>query len=133
MTLDSFSDVPSTLKRQQRVERAEGGELRLRIAKIYGDDISNSLIINFDRILIDSAREIASQSGLSYALLCTINRLLMTKFRCPLCGLLPLYFLDIKYLNKIRCGKCSMIVALKNSSGKYGRIRKRLPSGHAKS
>lgn len=106
--------------------KAVTGDLRLKIVKTLGNDTDNSLITSFNRTLADSARQIAFIAGLEYDALSIIERLLLTRFRCPICGVLPLYCLDMKFLNKIRCGKCSMIVGLRNSSGKYGRIRKQI-------
>jgi hypothetical protein len=62
---------------------------------------------------------------MDYTSLSIINRLLLSRFRCPLCGSLPIYFLDLKYLNKARCGKCSTVIGLKNT-GKYGKLKKRI-------
>jgi hypothetical protein len=93
---------------------------------MLGNDMDNSIIVSFDRILADGTRQIAFIAGLEYDTLSITERLLLTRFRCPVCGILPLYCLDMKFLNKIRCGKCSMIVGLRNSSGKYGRIRKQI-------
>jgi hypothetical protein len=126
MTADIPVSSPTSSKGQQNITSVLAGDIRIRITKMLSNDIDSPLVATFDTILNDSARQVAATAGISYDGLSIIDRLLMTRFRCQLCGVLPLYYLDIKYLNKIRCGKCSMIVSLRNSSGKYGRIRKRI-------
>jgi ribosomal protein S27AE len=115
-----------TLKERLGLEKAVDEKLRLRLAKILPSSIDNYLVVNFDRILVESARQITRVEGIDYDSLSIMDRVYMTKFRCPICGILPFYLLDLQHLNKVRCGKCYMIVALKNSSGKYGKIRKKI-------
>ncbi|HEX9678735.1 hypothetical protein [Nitrososphaera sp.] len=100
-------------------------DLRLKIARIYEAESGNSFIIRFDGILRDSARQIACIAGINYESLSSNDRFLLTTFRCSLCGVLPFYFLDLKHLNRIRCGRCSMLVGL-NNSGKYGKLKKQI-------
>jgi ribosomal protein S27AE len=62
---------------------------------------------------------------MNYDLLRVGERLLLTRFYCSICGLVPFYYLDLLHLNRVRCGKCSSFIVLRNS-GKYGKIRKRI-------
>jgi hypothetical protein len=103
----------------------EKGELRLKITRTWIGYPDNLFIVAFDAILRDMIRQVVSHAGVDYASLSIINRLLLSRFRCPLCGSLPIYFLDLKYLNKARCGKCSTVIGLKNS-GKYGKLKKQI-------
>ena len=125
MTAEISSNIHSTSSERKRVERVVNGDLRLKIVKIWENDAHNYFIFGFDRILADSARQITYLEGINYEVLSTTERLVMARYRCPACGVLPLYSLDLKHLNKARCGKCSMLVGLKNS-GKYGKIRKKV-------
>lgn len=133
MKRGSSSDISQIPNSYQNAGKAVNGGLRLRILKKLANDPSSPLIVDFGRILADRARQLAEGEGIEYESLPIMNRMLMTRYLCPLCGPLPLFFLDIRYLNKTRCGKCSMIVALKNSSGKYGRIRKKIAINTCKS
>lgn len=125
MATDRSVNTRSKSTGMKNIGKIVNGDVRLKIAKESEYDIDDSFIACFDRILADSARQIVNLEGINYEVLSITDRLLITRFRCPLCGVLPLYFLDLKYLNKTRCGKCSIIVGLKNS-GKYGRIRKQI-------
>jgi hypothetical protein len=109
----------------QQGANPERGELRLRITRTWIAYPDNLFIVTFDAMLSDTIRQVVSHAGIDYASLSIINRLLLSRFRCPLCGSLPIYFLDLKYLNKARCGKCSTVIGLKNS-GKYGKLKKRI-------
>lgn len=98
---------------------------RLKIARKYENKDNNSILIDFDGLLAAIARRNAAVMGLNYESLRIKDKLLLTRFRCPLCGLLPLYLLDLKNLNRVRCGRCSLFVTLRNS-GKYGKVRKKI-------
>ena len=109
--------------RQQAAETKPTGALRLRIARVCYTDNSNNYIMGFDRILRKNARRIANLAGMDYDSLVIADRLILTRFRCSVCGDLPFYFLDTRHVNRMRCGKCSGLISLKNT-GKYGRLRK---------
>lgn len=125
MIRDTSIDVRQRELEVKRQERLKIGEQRLRIARSLDADSTSSFAPYLDSILLDCARQIAGREGIRYESLSMVERFLLTRFRCPACGSLPFYFLDIKHLNKTRCGKCSLIVGLK-SSGKYGKIRKEI-------
>lgn len=124
MTSDAFADVVGS-GHEERSLRLGGVNPRLRIAKIRDVDPRNQLILRFDSIVGYYARKITELSGINYDLLRVGERLLLTRFYCSICGLMPFYYLDLRHLNRVRCGKCASLIALRNS-GKYGRIRKKI-------
>lgn len=126
MTSNSFVYDDLTTKEQHSIGKAVDEKLRLRLAKMSPTSADNYLVVNFDKVLVESARQISSMEGVDYSALSLLDRIYITNFRCSMCGILPLYFLDLQHLNKVRCGKCYMLVALKNSSGKYGKLRKKI-------
>lgn len=101
------------------------GELRLRITRTWIAYPESLYIVTFDAILRDSIQQVLRLAGIEFKSLSMVSRMILTKFRCPLCGSLPIYYLDLKYLNKARCGKCSTVIGLKNS-GKYGKLKKQI-------
>lgn len=76
-------------------------------------------------LLEEKARLVCKDLGLSYGAMSPVQRLFLTHYRCAVCRLVPLYFLDLTHRNKARCGKCGHGVSF-NSSGKYGKPRKKL-------
>ena len=100
-----------------------GNNLRLHIARIRDTHNRSHFIDALDRMLVYHARQITGPAGIDYNSLNIHDRLLLTRFRCSLCGDLPFYFLDTRHVNRMRCGKCSGLISLKNT-GKYGRFRK---------
>jgi hypothetical protein len=52
-----------------------------------------------------------------------IQRKFLTHYRCGECGLLPLYYVDLLHIKRVRCGKCGRLIAFKRR-GKYGKARK---------
>lgn len=78
-----------------------------------------------DQVLNEMAEQLCNREGIGYRSLEPIQRLFLTHYRCPMCKLLPLYYLDITYPKRVRCGKCGHLVSFTNS-GKYGRLRKKL-------
>lgn len=125
MIRDTSIDVPQPELETKRQGRLKTGEQRLRIARSMDADSTGYFALYLDSTLLDCARQIAGREGIRYESLSMVERFLLTRFRCPACGPLPFYLLDLKHLNKARCGKCSLIVGLK-SSGKYGKVRKRI-------
>lgn len=75
--------------------------------------------------LLVKARCACEKSKVEFRVLSTVQRKFVTHYRCPQCGLLPLYHLDLTHPKRVRCGKCRHTVPLRNS-GKYGRLRKEI-------
>lgn len=125
MTMDLFVDPPSIPKARKGVAKFAEGEVRLRIIKSCFSEDCDVHIASFDRVLDEKVRQVAGDEGIDYHCLGMVRRLHLTRFHCPSCGILPVYCLDLNHLNKVRCGRCSVIVSLKNS-GKYGRVRKKV-------
>lgn len=76
-------------------------------------------------LLDEKARLVCKELGLSYSTMSPVQRLFLTHYRCSVCKLVPLYFLDLAHPKKARCGKCGHLVSF-TSSGKYGKMRKKL-------
>ena len=78
-----------------------------------------------DEMLLRSARVICQKHSVGYAQLSAIQRKFITHYRCPQCGLLPLYFINLSHPKRVRCRGCGQLVAFTNK-GKYGRYRKEI-------
>ena len=123
MTSDAFADIVGPEPEEDA--KLKDVNYRLRIARIRDIDPRNPCILRFDSIVTYHARKIAELSGIDYDILRVPERLLLTRFYCSICGLMPFYYLNLRHLNRVRCGKCSSLINLRNS-GKYGRIRKKI-------
>jgi hypothetical protein len=77
------------------------------------------------------ARHACRSQGIIYEQLSPIQRLFLTHFRCPSCKLVPLYYVNIEHATRPRCGKCGVQISFR-SSGKYGKLRKRIAFMHRK-
>jgi hypothetical protein len=78
-----------------------------------------------DNLLDTKMNILFKEEGIDRTTMLPIQRMFLTHYRCSVCKLLPLYLLDLSYLNKPRCGKCGKLVSFK-STGKYGKMRKKL-------
>lgn len=79
----------------------------------------------YDELLRVAAIQICSGHKVPFQSLHPVARVFMTHYRCMSCGLRPLYCLNLKTLNRVTCGVCGSAVSF-NSSGKYGKMRKRI-------
>ena len=93
---------------------------RISVAKF---DISNKS--ELEELLRMKTIEACAAQNIDFFLMHPVSRISLTHYRCSSCGLQPLYCLDIRCLNKPRCGVCGNIVSLKNG-GKHGRLRKKI-------
>lgn len=59
-----------------------------------------------DLQLSQKAKQLCKVEGINYKSLEPIQRLFLTHYRCPMCKLLPLYYLDLAHPKRVRCG-CS--------------------------
>jgi hypothetical protein len=78
-----------------------------------------------DLLLSQKAEKLCKTEGVNYKGMEPIQRLFLTHYRCPICKLLPLYYLNLAHPKRVRCGKCGNLVSFTNS-GKYGRMRKKI-------
>jgi hypothetical protein len=78
-----------------------------------------------DLLLSQKAEQLCKIEGINYKSLEPIQRLFLTHYRCPMCKLLPLYYLNLAHPKRVRCGKCGNLIGFTNS-GKYGRLRKKI-------
>jgi hypothetical protein len=78
-----------------------------------------------DLLLSQKAEQLCKIEGINYKSLEPIQRLFLTHYRCPMCKLLPLYYLNLAHPKRVRCGKCGNLISFTNS-GKYGRLRKKI-------
>ena len=78
-----------------------------------------------DLLLSQKAEQLCKTEGINYKGLEPIQRLFLTHYRCPICKLLPLYHLNLAHPKRVRCSKCGNLISF-TSSGKYGRLRKKI-------
>jgi hypothetical protein len=78
-----------------------------------------------DLLLSQKAEQLCKVEGINYKGLEPIQRLFLTHYRCPICKLLPLYNLNLAHPKRVRCSKCGNLIGF-TSSGKYGRLRKKI-------
>jgi hypothetical protein len=78
-----------------------------------------------DQILSQKAEKQCTIEGINYKGLEPIQRLFLTHYRCPMCKLLPLYYLNLAHPKRVRCNKCGNLITFTNA-GKYGRLRKKI-------
>lgn len=78
-----------------------------------------------DQLLSQKAEQQCSIEGINYKSLEPIQRLFLTHYRCPMCKLLPLYYLNLAHPKRVRCNKCGNLITFTNA-GKYGRLRKKI-------
>ena len=78
-----------------------------------------------DLLLSQKAEELSKTEGINYKGLEPIQRLFLTHYRCPICKLLPLYHLNLAHPKRVRCSRCGNLIRF-TSSGKYGRLRKKI-------
>lgn len=78
-----------------------------------------------DQVLSQKAEQQCIADGINYKGLEPIQRLFLTHYRCPMCKLLPLYYLNLAHPKRVRCGKCGNLITFTNA-GKYGRLRKKI-------
>lgn len=109
----------STYYEGRRVEHSERSRSEvLIIEKMVGR-------LSPDQILSQKAEQQCTFEGINYKSLEPIQRLFLTHYRCPMCKLLPLYYLNLSHPKRVRCSKCGNLVAFTNA-GKYGRLRKKI-------
>jgi hypothetical protein len=94
-------------------------ETRSRIVLLDG------MLASPDLLLSQKAEQLCKVEGINYKGLEPIQRLFLTHYRCPICKLLPLYHLNLAHPKRVRCGKCGNLISF-TSSGKYGRLRKKI-------
>lgn len=78
-----------------------------------------------DLLLGQKAEQLCRTEGINYKGLEPIQKLFLTHYRCPICKLLPLYLLNLAHPKRARCRKCGNLISF-TSSGKYGRLRKKI-------
>ena len=78
-----------------------------------------------DQVLSQKAEQQCTIEGINYKSLEPIQRLFLTHYRCPMCKLLPLYYLNLAHPKRVRCNKCGNLITFTNA-GKYGRLRKKI-------
>jgi len=82
-------------------------------------------LVSPDLLLSQRAEQLCKAEGITYKGLEPIQRLFLTHYRCPICKLLPLFHLNLAHPKRVRCSKCGNLIQF-TSSGKYGRLRKKI-------
>lgn len=78
-----------------------------------------------DVLLSQKAEMLCHTHGINYKGLEPIQRLFLTHYRCPICKLVPLYYLNLAHPKRVRCGRCGNLITFTNA-GKYGKMRKKI-------
>lgn len=110
-----YLDEPKPEKHAQEKRQSERSFLEHRL----------ELGLSADRLLDAKVEQACTEDGVDYRALEPIQRLFLTHYRCPICKLLPLYFLDLTYPKRVRCRKCGQLICFR-STGKWGRMRKKV-------
>ena len=109
----------STYYEGKRIERGERHKSEaITIDKMLGR-------LTQDQLLSQKAEQQCTIEGINYKSLEPIQRLFLTHYRCPMCKLLPLYYLNLAHPKRVRCNKCGNLITFTNA-GKYGRLRKKI-------
>jgi hypothetical protein len=96
------------------------------LGTVANDESSVLYTINIqsaDELLTKSAQLVCQRHRIAFNQLTGIQRKFVTHFRCDICGLLPLYHVNLTHVKRVRCRKCRQLISFK-THGKYGRIRK---------
>ena len=107
---------------------SEGREIEYSDQRKSGILLLDNMVgiqISQDQLLGQKAEQLCKTEGINYKGLEPIQRLFLTHYRCPMCKLLPLYYLNLAHPKRVRCTKCGNLIQF-NSSGKYGRLRKKI-------
>jgi hypothetical protein len=81
--------------------------------------------MSMDQLLSEKSRYICEKYKIEFSQLTQIQRKFVTHFRCHRCRLLPLYYIDMSHVKRVRCRKCGELVSFKNGS-KFGKLRKEI-------
>ncbi len=109
----------STYYEGRRIETREGIKPRMAFPTSVLGHTSPDLVLS------QKAEQLCVSEGIDYKGLEPIQRLFLTHYRCPMCKLLPLYYLNLSHPKRVRCGRCNNLITFTNS-GKYGKMRKRI-------
>ena len=90
-------------------------------------DASATPWASMDHLLDEIAKIACANHQVRYESLSMIQKLFITHYRCEMCGLMPLYYLDLTHTKRVRCDKCRTLVSFKKT-GKYGGLRKEIAS-----
>jgi hypothetical protein len=102
------------------------GEISRELRQIDGVVLDFDLAEgSLDRMLDRKASILSKDEGFSYKDMTPVQRVFLTHYWCPICKLLPLYALDLRHRNKVRCGKCRNVISFPGK-GKYGKVKKKL-------
>jgi hypothetical protein len=104
---------------------SEGRRVEYTDERKSGIILLDGVQISPDLLLSQKAEQLCKREGINYKGLEPIQRLFLTHYRCPICKLLPLYHLNLAHPKRVRCSKCGNLIGFA-SSGKYGRLRKKI-------
>jgi hypothetical protein len=104
---------------------SEGRQIEYTDERKSGIMLLDGIQASPDLLLSQKAEQLCKMEGINYKGLEPLQRLFLTHYRCPICKLLPLYHLNLAHPKRVRCSKCSNLIAF-TSSGKYGRMRKKI-------
>ena len=91
-----------------------------------GNNAKHTLRVpSLEQTLLTTSNNACANRNINFKCLTPIQRLFITHFRCHECGLLPLYYIDISHVKRVRCMRCAHLISF-TSSGKYGKLRKEI-------
>jgi hypothetical protein len=104
---------------------SEGRQVEYTDGRKSGTLLLDGMQASPDLLLSQKAEQLCKVEDINYKGLEPIQRLFLTHYRCPICKLLPLYHLNLAHPKRVRCTKCGNLISF-TSSGKYGRLRKKI-------
>ena len=76
-----------------------------------------------DGVLLQLTKLVCQRHSIDFNQLKPIQRKFLTHYRCSECGLIPLHYINVLHIKRVRCGRCGHLMAFKRK-GKYGKMRK---------
>ncbi len=117
------SSLLSTSETKMRIHRNQSFSQREQEQKTFG--IFNNEGFAIEEVLLKKAKNICERYKVQFSHLTLIQRKFITHYRCEQCGLLPLYYLDLLHVKRVRCKECGQLISFKKK-GKYGKLRKEI-------
>jgi DNA-directed RNA polymerase subunit RPC12/RpoP len=126
LPLDQMLDIAPRISNMATGESLlRGRDLQTFVEEQTQGSSSNGVELSMDQVLLKRTKEICERYKIPFLQLSTIQKKFVTHYRCNQCGLLPLYYLDLLHLKRVRCRKCGQMVSFKKK-GKYGKLRKEI-------
>ena len=103
---------------------SEGRQVEYTDGRKSGALLLDGMQVSLDLLLSQKAEDLCKVEGINYKGLEPIQRLFLTHYRCPICTL-TLYRFNLAHPKRVRCTIPEDLISF-TSSGKYGRLRKKI-------